>query len=338
MSLNVCIFGVSGYTGSKLLEYLCKHKNVKILGVFGKKSKGIGLEKLFPNIDNLPKIKISDYREFKFDNVDLIFSCLPHGEFQNSVINNLDPKIAIIDLSGDFRLKSAKDYEKFYKIKHKSPNFLKKFTYGLSEINKKEIVNSKFISNPGCYPTSILLPLIPLLKNNMIDKSHIVIDSKSGISGAGKKPKNKELLSEIKENFFSYNIFSHRHFPEILQEIKVFSTSVSFSFIPHLLPIFSGIHSTLYIEKKKYSSNDISKVLKDYYKDSYFISLYDNEKIPKVNDVKNTNKIALKVFEDYSGKRIIILSCIDNLVKGAAGQAIQNMNLMNGFDERESLI
>ena len=190
MSLNVCIFGVSGYTGSKLLEYLCKHKNVKILGVFGKKSKGIGLEKLFPNIDNLPKIKISDYREFKFDNVDLIFSCLPHGEFQNSVINNLDPKIAIIDLSGDFRLKSAKDYEKFYKIKHKSPNFLKKFTYGLSEINKKEIVNSKFISNPGCYPTSILLPLIPLLKNNMIDKSHIVIDSKSGISGAGKKPKN----------------------------------------------------------------------------------------------------------------------------------------------------
>ncbi len=337
MSLNVCIFGVSGYTGSKLLYFLDKHKKVSLKGVFGHSTIGKKLGDIFQNLQHTSNVIITEYKDFNFDKIDLIFSCLPHGKLQKDIINNLDPKIPIIDLSGDFRLESKNEYEEFYDSSHNSHDLQKKFFYGLTEVNREKVKSAKFISNPGCYPTSILIPLIPLIKEKIFDIGDVIIDAKSGISGAGKKPKVQNLFSEISGNFFSYGLHGHKHYPELKQEINKVNKKIKLTFIPHVLPIISGIQSTIYIDKVL-DEKDYSKVLKDYYHNEPFIKIYSESKIPSVNDVSNTNNLAMKIFPDFSKNKIVIISCIDNLVKGASGQAIQNMNVMFGFDETESLV
>ena len=337
MPLNVCIFGVSGYTGSKLLSYLIKHKHVNISAVFGHNSIGKNLTELFPNISELSDLKITSFNDFKFENVDLIFSCLPHGKFQNNIISNLDLNIPIIDLSGDFRLEDKMIYEDFYNIKHKNFNLKKKFVYGLSEVYRNQISEAKYICNPGCYPTSILIPLIPLLKEKVIKSGHIIIDSKSGVSGAGKKLVETNLLSELNNNFYSYSVEKHKHFPEINQELMKINEKVSFTFIPHLLPVFSGLQSNIYIDYDGDKIKDIQNILSNYYSKEPFVKL--NFKDPeKLSNVQGTNNISINVFSDYKKKRIMIISCLDNLIKGAAGQAIQNMNIMFNFEETQALL
>jgi len=303
MSLNVCIFGVSGYTGSKLLYLLSKHRKVNIKGVFGKKSINYSLPDLFPNIDNLPNIKITNYKDFNFDSIDIVFSCLPHGKFQEEVFLKLDKKLSVIDLSGDFRLQNISEYENWYNLTHKSKKYLKSFIYGLTEIYKKDILKAKYVSNPGCYPTSILIPLIPLLKSKVLGDGHVVIDSKSGVSGAGKKPKVQNLFAEISENFFSYGVSKHRHYPEICQEIKKYNDKVSLTFTPHLLPLISGLQSTIYIDKKNFDKNDLKQILKKFYKGEQFVKLYSDNRIPEIREVKNTNDIAIQILNDYSKKK-----------------------------------
>ena len=337
MPINVCIFGVSGYTGSKLLFHLIKHKHVNILAVFGQNSIGKNLTELFPNISESSDLKITSFNDFKFENVDLIFSCLPHGKFQNNIISNLDLNIPIIDLSGDFRLEDKMIYEDFYNIKHKNFNLKKKFVYGLSEVYRNQISKAKYICNPGCYPTSILIPLIPLLKEKVIKSGHIIIDSKSGVSGAGKKLVETNLFSELNNNFYSYSVEKHKHFPEINQELMKINKKVSFTFIPHLLPVFSGLQSNIYIDYDGDKIKDIQNVLLNYYSKEPFVKL--NFKDPeKLSNVQGTNNISINVFSDYKKKRIMIISCLDNLIKGAAGQAIQNMNIMFNFGETEALL
>ncbi len=337
MSLNVCIFGVSGYTGSKLLYYLDKHKQINIHGVFGDSTSGRKLEDLFCNLSKSNKIKVSNYRDFDFSNTDLIFSCLPNGKLQKEIIKDLDPKISIIDLSGDFRLNSKSAYQKFYNLTHRSHPLKKKFCYGLSEVYRKKIKKNKFVSNPGCYPTSILLPLIPLINDKKLNIRDIIVDSKSGISGAGKQPRIENLFSEISDNFFSYGIESHKHYPEIEQELRLFNKKVSFTFVPHVLPIISGIQSTIYLEKK-FNEKEYYNTIKNFYNDEPFIKFYSGNRVPQIREVQNTNNVAINLFSDCSKRKIVIVSCIDNLVKGAAGQAVQNMNIMFDFDETESLI
>ncbi len=337
MSLNVCIFGVSGYTGSKLLYYLDRHKQTNLHGVFGNSTSGKKLGDLFKNLSKSSEIKISNYKDFDFSKTDLIFSCLPNGKLQKEIIKNLDPKISIIDLSGDFRLNSKAKYQEFYNLSHKSYALKEKFCYGLSEVYRQKIKQSKFISNPGCYPTSILLPLIPLIKEKKLSIQDIIIDSKSGISGAGKQPRVQNLFSEISGNFFSYGIESHKHYPEIEQEIRLINKKVSFTFVPHVLPIISGIQSTIYINKE-FNEKDYYKAIKNFYIDEPFIKIYSGKKVPQVKEVQNTNNVAINLFSDFSKKKIVIVSCIDNLVKGAAGQAVQNMNIMFDFEETESLV
>ena len=240
-------------------------------------------------------------------------------------------------MSGDFRLNSEAKYEKFYNLSHMSYALKKKFCYGLSEVYRKKIKQSKFISNPGCYPTSILLPLIPLIKEKKLSIQDIIIDSKSGISGAGRQPRVENLFSEISGNFFSYGIESHKHYPEIEQEIRLINKKVSFTFVPHVLPIISGIQSTIYLEKK-FNEKDYYRTIKNFYIDEPFIKIYSGNKVPQVKEVQNTNNVAINLFSDYLKRKIVIVSCIDNLVKGAAGQAVQNMNIMFDFKETESLI
>ena len=337
MSLNVCIFGVSGYTGSKLLYYLNKHKKITVVGVFGNSRIGESLSQMHPDIKNLSELKITNYYDFDFSKVDLIFSCLPAGLFQSKIIENLDPNIPIIDLSGDFRLENKRTYEKFYEMSHKNFHLRDKFVYGLTEINRDVIKKSKFISNPGCYPTSILIPLIPLLKHDVINSGHIIIDSKSGMSGAGKKSVENKLSAELKNNFYSYCVTSHKHFPEIDQEIKKVNKKVSFTFVPNLLPIFCGLQSNIYIDHTDFKLKEIREVIHNFYNGEFFIKIKD-EKPVKLSQVQGTNDVFINIFEDFEKKKILIISSIDNLIKGAAGQAIQNMNLMFGFKENESLI
>ncbi len=337
MTLKVCIFGVSGYTGSKLLSYLDKHRKVEIVGVFGSSNIGVRLREAFPNLSMIPDIEISDFKLFNFDKVDLVFSCLPHGEFQKNIISKLKKGLSIIDLSGDFRIENKPEYEKFYDTKHETYELKSEFTYGLTEIYKDEISNSKKIANPGCYPTSILIPIIPLLKEKIIKGNHIIIDSKSGVSGAGKKLVEQNMFSELQNNFFSYSTNSHKHFPEIKQEVNKFNKDISLTFIPHLLPIFSGIQSNIYIDKENTNVNLVFDFLKSYFVNERFVKV-QKDKIVKLSDVQDTNNIIINVFQDIEKKIIIITSSLDNLIKGAAGQAIQNMNLMFDFEESESLI
>ncbi len=337
MTIKVCIFGVSGYTGSKLLFYLDKHPYVKVSGAFGKSSIGNRLGEIVPHLQGCSGIKITDFKKFNFNQIDLIFNCLPHGELQENIIKFLNPNTPIIDLSGDFRLNSKKEYEDFYKCIHKSMNIKKKFIYGLSEINRENIKKSSFIANPGCYPTSILIPIIPLIKEKNLEIDDFIVDSKSGVSGAGKKPITQNLFSELSDNFFAYGIEKHQHYPEIKQEINSINKNVTITFIPHLLPVISGIQSTIYFEKKKKLS-EYKKVLTDYYKNDHFIKILKDNDIPTLKNVQNTNYLHMNIFSDQSQKRIIIISCIDNLIKGAAGQAVQNMNLMFDFNEKESLL
>ena len=337
MSINVCIFGVSGYTGSTLLKLLNKHRFVNVIGVFGEKTLGHKLRSLFPNLQNLPNITITDFKKFNFINVDLVFSCLPHGKFQREIIPKMNYDKAIIDLSGDFRIDDKKEYEKYYNCKHKSFSHKKKFVYGLSEINRKNIKLSKYISNPGCYPTSILIPLIPLLKKNLLKKTDLIIDSKSGVSGAGKALKEEYLYSELNNNFFSYGLNDHKHYPEIFQELKKIGFENSLTFVPHLLPVFCGIQTNIYINSEKIKYDEVLNTLEDRYKNETFIHV-DKMNIPKLSDVQNTNKVKISVFENRINKTIIVISVLDNLIKGAAGQAIQNMNLMFDFKESESLL
>ena len=337
MSLNVCIFGVSGYTGSKLLHFLDRHKNVNINGVFGESTLGQKLGQINKNLTKYSQLKIIDFNDFNFDNTDLIFSCLPHGKFQSEIVKVIDPKIPIIDLSGDFRLESVDEYEKFYECKHKTANLKKNYTYGLSEIYRDKIKKSKFVSNPGCYPTSILIPLIPLLREKKFQINDVIVDSKSGISGAGKKLKIENLFAEISENFFSYGVNKHRHYPEIKQEIDKFNNDISITFIPHVIPIISGMQSTIYFNRNQ-EKEEYENVLSSFYKDEMFIKIYKDSNMPCIKDVKGTNNVAIKVFNDYSRKKIVIVSCIDNLIKCASGQAVQNMNIMHGFNEIESLV
>lgn len=337
MKINVTIFGVSGYTGSQLLSILSNHKNVKIRSVFGSKSSGKSLKKLFPNFSNIPDLIIGDESEYDQEHSDITFLCLPNTKSQYLIKKYKFTKI--IDLSADFRIENIESYKNWYDLEHILPEKLTEFTYGLTELNRTNISKTDYVANPGCYPTSVLIPLIPLLKENIIpDIDHIIIDSKSGLSGAGKSLKENNLFSEVNENFSVYNVEKHRHLGEIKQELGKYKKDLKVTFTPHLLPITRGILSTIYVKKNGIELSKINRFFNNYFKDEPFIKFDKNNGYPDTKSVRGTNNLNFKVYEDYDSSQIIIVSCIDNIIKGAAGQAVQNMNVMFGINELESLL
>ena len=330
--LNVLIAGSTGYIGVQLIKLLLNHKFVKIKYLCGNTSVGKKIssyEKFFLN-KKLPKIIRFNKKYLK--DIDVIFTALPNGEAQQ-ISNHLTSKNVLIDLAADFRLKKSSEYLKWYKQKHKAVMNIKKSIYALPEINGVKIKNFNIISCPGCYPTSILLPLIPLVQKNLIKLNNIIIDSKSGYSGAGrgvfKKYKNKNLF----ESLSAYGVGFHRHNSEIEQMLKEYSKkNINFSFTPHLSPMFRGILSTIYIEAKKgISQNKINDILKRYYKKHSFIYVLKNDSFISTNDVINTNNCNISICKTKYKNRFIILTAIDNLIKGGSGQGIQNMNLRFGY-------
>ncbi len=330
--LNVLVAGSSGYIGIQLIKLLVKHKYIRIKYLCGNSSVGKKVSNYdnSRSVKNLPKIIKFDKKYLK--DVDIVFTALPNGEAQ-AISKDLNDKNVLIDLAADFRLEKASDYNKWYNQKHKALANIKKSIYSLPEITGKKVKDFKIISCPGCYPTSILIPLLPLLKSKVIKKNNIIIDSKSGYSGAGRGIHKKYKDKNLYESLSAYGIGSHRHNPEIDQMIKRFTKVKStFDFTPHLSPMFRGILSTIYVDLNKSSSQSkIIKTLSNFYKKSTFIKIMSKDKLISTNDVINSNNCHISICKTKNKNKIIILSVIDNLIKGGAGQAIQNMNIKYGF-------
>ena len=282
--------------------------------------------------------RIVKYNKIFLKDVDIIFTALPNGEAQN-ISKNLLKKNVLIDLAADFRLKKASDYLKWYKQKHRAPDLIKKSIYALPELTGKDIKRFKIIGCPGCYPTSILLPLIPLIKKKFLKLNNIIIDSKSGYSGAGRGVHKKYRNKNLYESLSAYGIGFHRHNSEIEQMIKEYNKNkLTFTFTPHLSPMFRGILSTIYVDMTKGKTiNSLHNELVKFYKNSAFVKVQKQNTLISSNDVINTNDCKISVCKTKYKNKAIILSSIDNLIKGGAGQAIQNMNILYNFDVKEGL-
>ena len=337
--LNVLVCGSTGYIGLQLIKILQNHKRIFIKYLCGNSSVGKKVSHYDKSINdnNLPKIIRFNKKYLK--EVDVVFTALPNGESQkisNFLLNNN----LLIDLSADFRLKNPNDYYKWYKLKHQAKHLIKQTIYSIPELQKDKISKHKIISSPGCYPTSILLPLAPLIKNNLISNSNIIIDSKSGYSGAGrgvhKKYKNKNLY----ESLSAYGVGIHRHNSEIQQELDFYTKKKNkFDFTPHLSPMFRGILTTIYVDLKKgINISKVHKYLTNFYNNSNFIKMKKPNTFLSTNDVINTNNCQISICNSKNKDKLIILSVIDNLIKGGGGQAVQSMNIYYGFNENEGFI
>ena len=337
--LNALIAGSTGYIGVQLIKLLIKHKHVNIKYLCGNSSVGKKIYYFDKSLKSRKLPKIIKFKEEYLNKVDVIFTALPNGEAQ-TISNNLLKNNVLIDLAADFRLKNKSEYLKWYKQKHKAVNNIKKSIYSLPEMNKKSLKNFNIIGCPGCYPTSILLPLIPLIKKKTINTNNIIIDSKSGYSGAGRDVHKKYKEKNLYESLSAYGVGFHRHNSEIEQEIKNHANSnVSFIFTPHLTPMFRGILSTIYLDLKSgFSIKRIEMILKKFHKKNKFVKILKKNSLLSTNDVINTNNCFISICKTRREDKIIILSAIDNLIKGGAGQAIQNMNIKFGFKEFEGLI
>ena len=332
MNLNVLISGCTGYIGLQLVKLLVNHKYVNIKYLCGTNSIGKKINYYDKSLKKYNLPKIIKFKKKLLNNIDIVFTALPNGESQK-ISNSLNQKNILIDLSADFRLKNEKEYYKWYKIKHTAINNIKNSIYALPEISKKKIKKYKIISCPGCYPTSILLPLIPLIKNNLINYKNIIIDSKSGYSGAGRSVHKKYKDKNLYESLSPYGLAIHRHNSEIQQEFQINTMkNVQFTFTPHLSPMFRGILSTIYIDLKSNSSiKKIISLLKYTYRKDQFIKILKPNTFISTNDVINTNNCFISVCKSKLKNKIIILSAIDNLIKGGAGQAVQNLNLLYDY-------
>ena len=336
--LNVLVAGSTGYIGVQLIRLLVKHNNIKIRYLCGNSSVGKNISHFDKLLNNKKLPKIVKFNKSYLNNVDLIFTALPNGGAQE-ISNHLLKHNVLIDLAADFRLNKASDYLKWYKQKHKSIKNIKKSIYALPEVIGKKIKKYNIIGCPGCYPTSILLPLIPLIKKNLIKTKNVIIDSKSGYSGAGRGVHKKYKDKNLYESINAYGVGFHKHNSEIQQEIENHTKKkFSFTFTPHLTPMFRGILSTIYLDLNKgVNIQKLEKALNNEYLKSTFVKILKQNTPISTNQVINTNNCYLSICKTKYKNRVIILSAIDNLIKGGAGQAIQNMNLKFNFPETMGL-
>ena len=336
--LNVLVAGSTGYIGVQLIKLLVKHNNIKVKYLCGNSSVGKNISNYEKSLNKNKLPKIVKFNKSYLKNVDLIFTALPNGEAQD-ISNHLLKHNVLIDLAADFRLNKASSYLKWYKQKHRSVKNIKKSIYALPEIIGDKIKKYNIIGCPGCYPTSILLPLIPLIKNNLIKNENIIIDSKSGYSGAGRGVHKKYKDKNLYESLSAYGVGFHRHNSEIDQELSNYTRKkLSFIFTPHLTPMFRGILSTIYIDLNKgVSLKKLEKTLKANYKNNRFVKIMKSNSLISTNYAINTNNCYIAICKTKYKNRYIILSAIDNLIKGGAGQAIQNMNLRFNFPKSKGL-
>lgn len=336
--LKVGIVGGTGYTGLELIRLVALHPQAELQVITSRSEAGSRVADLFPSLRGVVEIEFSDVSVAVLSQCDLVFFATPNGVAMSMVPELLANGVKVIDLAADFRLKSADVWAEWYGLPHACPQLLKKAVYGLPELHREKIAVANLVANPGCYPTSITLGLAPLLAHKIINCEDIIADAKSGVSGAGRKASVDHLMCETSESFKAYGVQGHRHHPEISQSLKMLANNraVGLTFVPHLVPMIRGIHSTIYATSKV-DRVDLQGLFEEYYRGEHFVDVLPQGSHPATRDIKNSNMCKLAVHQLPGTNRIVILSVIDNLVKGAAGQAIQNMNIMFDLDEAAGL-
>lgn len=362
---RVAILGASGYTGAELVRLLARHPNVEIALLTADRKAGQPLGAVFPHLaaPELPDLISLDDVEWHGIDIDIVFCALPHGttqdvvrgllhrthdslvdemiaETQEDIVSSITSDVKVIDLSADFRLSDVDTYAEWYGQEHQAPVLQTEAVYGLTEWAREDVRKARLVANPGCYTTTSLLALLPLMQQGVIDTDGIVIDAKSGVSGAGRAAKEAHLFTEVSEGMHAYGVGKHRHAPEIEQELgRVANKDITVSFTPHLVPMNRGILSTIYVHMKpNLSAADLRQVLADRYGDEPFVTVLPEGLVPATRHVRGSNHCHIAVVEDRVPGRAILLSVTDNLVKGAAGQAVQNMNVMLDLEETTGLM
>ena len=335
--MKVGIINVTGYAGCELVRILRHHPEVEIASVTGRSAAGQPLGEVFPHLDNMELDITADL----CDELDVVFSALPHKASAEACIPLLEQGVKVVDISADFRLKQADVYSQWYGVEHPDPTYLEEAVYGLTELNRDAVADARLVANPGCYPSSAILALAPAIQNGLIG-SDIIVDSKSGVSGAGRTLSMSTHFSEVNENVMAYSVNGHRHLPEISQELDTISDApVNLTFLTHLIPMTRGILSSCYaplspeVAQDPDASARIWQIYQDFYADDAFVQVTGAP--PQTKQTLGNNYCLVYPVVDPRTNRLIVISCLDNLVKGAAGQAVQNMNLMCGFPEEMSL-
>ncbi len=334
--IKVGLVGGTGYTGIELLRLLVAHPRVELAVITSRSEAGKAVSSFFPSLRGcidqayvLPDIDA-------LANCDVVFYATPNGTAMQQVPALLERGVRVIDLAADFRLKDEAEWNQWYGMAHACPELLKEAVYGMPEVNRERIKEARLVANPGCYPTAVQLGFLPLLKNNRVDLSSLIADCKSGVSGAGRQANVDMLFCEAGENFKAYGVAGHRHLPEIKQGLRLQAGgALDLTFVPHLTPMARGIHATLYADLT--TSVDLQEIYESYYEQEYFVDILPAGSTPETRSVRGTNVCRIAVYQPQNGRRVVILSVIDNLVKGAAGQAVHNMNIMFDWNEFEGL-
>lgn len=335
--IKVGIVGGTGYTGVELLRLLAQHPEVEIRAITSRGEAGLPVAHMFPNLRGHIDLAFSVPDIDVLSACDVVFYATPNGIAMQQVPALLAAGVKVIDLAADFRLRDPADWAKWYGMPHACPELLEEAVYGLPEVNREAIRRARLVANPGCYPTAVQLGFLPLLKAGLVDSRHLIADTKSGVSGAGRKAEVHSLLAEASENFKAYGVAGHRHLPEINQGLRAMTTqSVGLTFVPHLTPMIRGIHATLYARMIAPIAS-LQVLFEQAYANEPFVDVMPAGSHPETRSVKGANVCRIAVHQPQGSDTIVVLSVIDNLVKGAAGQAVQNMNLMCGFDERLGL-
>ncbi|MGE4596371.1 MAG: N-acetyl-gamma-glutamyl-phosphate reductase [Methylophilaceae bacterium] len=335
--IKVSIIGGTGYTGIELLRLLALHPNVSIDQITSRGDAGKKVKEVYPSLRGILEHCFVDSEKADLSASDLVFFATPNGIAMNYAKKLLAEGIKIIDLAADFRIQDLKVWQRWYGMTHSCPDVLKKAVYGLPEFNREKIKQAELVANPGCYSTAVQLGLIPLLKKGLIDPMTIIADVKSGISGAGKKNETQLLMSEVDGDFRAYGLTGHRHLPEIEENLSVLSSTdqVKLIFVPHLVPMVRGIHATMYVDCLDIF--DPLKVFDEFYKNELFIDVMEKDACPQTKSVTGSNICRISVHKVPNSNKLVILSVIDNLIKGASGQAVQNMNIMMRWPEKLGL-
>lgn len=335
--LKVGIVGGTGYTGVELLRLLAVHPAVELAAITSRSEAGLPVADMFPSLRNHVSLAFTDPAKADLGSCDVVFFATPNGIAMQQVQDLLDQGVRVIDLAADFRIRDIPTWEKWYGMSHACPEVVATAAYGLPELNREKIRSAQLVANPGCYPTAVQLGFLPLLEAGAVDESNLIADAKSGVSGAGRKAETHTLFAEAGDNFKAYGVPGHRHLPEISQGLTEMAAGrkVGLTFVPHLVPMIRGIHATMYAKLTK--QLDLQRLFEERYANEPFVDVLPQGSHPETRSVRGSNYCRIAVHQPQNGDTVIVLSVIDNLVKGAAGQAVQNMNIMFGLAETAGL-
>ena len=334
--ISVGIVGGTGYTGVELLRLLAGHPHARVHAVTSRKEAGMPVAEMFPSLRGYVDVAFSTPEEADLTACDVVFFATPNGIAMNEAVRLLEAGVKVIDLAADFRISDVAEWEKWYGMTHAAPHLVQEAVYGLPEINRAAVRSARLIANPGCYPTAVQLGFLPLIEAGAIDTQTLIADCKSGVSGAGRKAEVHALFAEAGDNFKAYGVAGHRHLPEIRQGLgRAAGGSVGLTFVPYLTPLIRGIHATLYARLTK--DIDLQALFEQRYADETFVDVLPAGSHPETRSVRGANTCRIAVHRPQGGDTVVILSVIDNLVKGAAGQAVQNMNILFDLPEKTGL-